>query len=218
MATTAIGSQGTAQAQFQDSALAKLSGDYTMFLKLLTSQMQNQDPLDPMDTSQYTQQLVQYSQVEQSIQQSATLKDILARLSAQDMVQASSLIGRDADYAGAVAGLPAGGAAHWQWQTDRAPASLVASISDASGQVVERRALAPDAQSFDWDGVLANGGTAAPSFYTLSLDARDASGNALAADISARGQVEAVMRGANGLEAVIGGVSVAIANISAFAL
>ena len=51
-----------------------------MFLKLLTTQMQNQDPLSPMDTSQYTQQLVQYSQVEQSIQQNSTLKDILSSL------------------------------------------------------------------------------------------------------------------------------------------
>ncbi|CAA9508557.1 MAG: Flagellar basal-body rod modification protein FlgD [uncultured Sphingomonas sp.] len=46
-------------------------GDFTMFLKLLTTQMQNQDPLSPMDTSQYTQQLVQYSQVEQSISRPA---------------------------------------------------------------------------------------------------------------------------------------------------
>lgn len=52
----------------QSNALSKLATDSTMFLKLLTTQMQNQDPLDPMDTSEYTAQLVQFSQVEQSIQ------------------------------------------------------------------------------------------------------------------------------------------------------
>lgn len=62
-------------------AAARL-GDFDMFLKLLTTQMQHQDPLSPMDTAQYTQQLVQYSQVEQSIQQTALLKEILARLPA----------------------------------------------------------------------------------------------------------------------------------------
>ncbi|PNB52618.1 flagellar hook capping protein, partial [Pseudomonas sp. FW305-130] len=53
-----------------------IKADFNMFLKLLTAQMQNQDPLSPMDTSQYTQQLVQYSQVEQSAQQNTTLNSI----------------------------------------------------------------------------------------------------------------------------------------------
>jgi len=87
------------------SPLAGLSKDYTMFLKLLTTQMQHQDPLDPMDTSEYTQQLVQYSQVEQSIQQTGALKDILSQLGAQQMSQASSFIGREARFDSAVAGL-----------------------------------------------------------------------------------------------------------------
>ncbi|WP_275426750.1 flagellar hook capping FlgD N-terminal domain-containing protein, partial [Enterobacter hormaechei] len=62
-----------------------LNGDFTMFLKLLTTQMQNQDPLSPMDTTQYTQQLVQYSQVEQSMAQTTTLKSILSALGTQNL-------------------------------------------------------------------------------------------------------------------------------------
>ena len=46
------------------AAGAELNANFDMFLKLLTTQMQNQDPLDPMETSEYTQQLTQYSQVE----------------------------------------------------------------------------------------------------------------------------------------------------------
>ncbi|WPR54578.1 flagellar hook capping FlgD N-terminal domain-containing protein [Streptomyces sp. S399] len=65
-----------------------IKADFNMFLKLLTTQMQNQDPLSPMDTSQYTQQLVQYSQVEQSVQQNTTLNSILSNLSNQGLTQA----------------------------------------------------------------------------------------------------------------------------------
>lgn len=61
-------------------AARTLTGDYDMFLKLLTTQMQNQDPLDPMDSSEYTQQLVQFSAVEQQIEQTGLLREILAKL------------------------------------------------------------------------------------------------------------------------------------------
>lgn len=59
-----------------------ITGDFDMFLKLLTTQMQHQDPLNPMNSAEYTQQLVQFSGVEQQIEQVALLKQILAKLDA----------------------------------------------------------------------------------------------------------------------------------------
>jgi flagellar basal-body rod modification protein FlgD len=100
------------------NAKTATGADFNMFLKLLTTQMQNQDPLSPMDSTQYTQQLVQYSQVEQSVQQSGTLKDILARLSTQDLSQASGFIGRDAVFNSAVSGLGTAPAS-WNYAADR---------------------------------------------------------------------------------------------------
>ena len=94
------------------------------FLKLMTAQMQNQDPLDPMDTSEYTNQLVQFSQVEQTIQQTGTLRDILSRLSTQDMAQASGFIGREAQFASPVSGLSADAPATWGYSSARPAASL----------------------------------------------------------------------------------------------
>ena len=94
-AATVTGATTTAAAA--TNALGKTSADFNMFLKLLTTQMQNQDPLKPMDSTEYTAQLAQFSQVEQTIQQTGTLKDILSRLSGQDLAQASGLIGREAE-------------------------------------------------------------------------------------------------------------------------
>ncbi|MGW8280018.1 flagellar hook assembly protein FlgD [Sphingomonas aurantiaca] len=109
--------------------------DFNMFLKLLTTQMQNQDPLSPMDSTQYTQQLVQYSQVEQSVQQNSTLKDILASLSNQTIGQAAQFIGRDAVFESAVSGLGAKPAS-WQYAADRTMASGTVTIRDAGGKTV----------------------------------------------------------------------------------
>src|SRR3954468_8082297 len=95
------------------AATSKLGADFNMFIKLLTAQMQNQDPLDPMDTAQYTQQLVQYSQVEQSIQQSGTLKSILSSLGTQNLTQASSLIGHQVETGSGVSGLTDATPAQW---------------------------------------------------------------------------------------------------------
>ncbi len=199
-----------------DTGLAKLSSDYTMFLRLLTTQMQNQDPLSPMDSSQYTQQLVQYSQVEQSIQQTGALKDILARLGSQDMMQASSLIGRQAAYDGEQAGLTASTPAQWTWETDGAPASLVAIIRDASGREIERRTLGPDALNLQWDGALSTGGTAPSGAYSLALDARDASGKTLSPHISAGGTVDSVSRTQEGVTLAINGASVPLSAVRNF--
>ena len=97
------------------AATTKINADFDMFLKLLTAQMQNQDPLDPMDTAQYTQQLVQYSQVEQSIEQTATLKEMLAAFGTQNLMQASSLVGAQVETSSATSGLSAATPAQWTW-------------------------------------------------------------------------------------------------------
>lgn len=188
------------------SKISGLSTDYTMFLKLLTTQMQNQDPLDPMDTSEYTQQLVQYSQVEQSIQQTGSLKDILSQLSAQQMSQASSFIGREAQFDSAVAGLGADPAT-WSYHVDGAPASITATITDVSGATMNKIALDPGSQGrFKWDGIKSDGTRAADGAYTLTLSAANSGGDKLGATIHSVARVTDVvhsgtdiMLGANGV-------------------
>lgn len=188
------------------SAGAEINANFNMFLKLLTTQMQNQDPLDPMKTSEYTQQLVQYSQVEQSIQQTGALKDILASLSTQDLAQSANFLGTRAELDSSIAGLSADRPAEWSWQASRPIQSLSATITDANGRVVETRSLdAAAAGQFEWNGTLASGGTAASGGYTLSLSALDAAGQAVPVSIKSTGIVDevatlngTVMLGVNG--------------------
>src|SRR3546814_11264347 len=76
------------------TATGKFTADFNMFLNLLTTQLQHQDPLDPMDTSQFTQQLVSYSQVEQAIQQTSKLDALLQLTAAPNLNAAPGLIGQ----------------------------------------------------------------------------------------------------------------------------
>ena len=204
-AATAAASSSTAPRGLFGAA----GGDFDMFLKMLTTQMQNQDPLDPMDTAQYTQQLVQYSQVEQSIQQTGVLKDILARLSGDDLARAGQLIGRTAEFSSSVAGLAATHPAEWRWTLPSRPASIEAEILDSSGRVVARPTVSSDAKgSFVWDGTLAAGGKAPEGAYVLRLIARDSAGTAMtAAKLTSVGKVNEVVAREGELWVGLGGVA-----------
>lgn len=179
--------------QKTNGANEALNANFDMFLKLLTTQMQNQDPLDPMETSEYTQQLVQYSSVEQSIQQTGTLKDILANLSTQDLAQSANLLGTDAMFNSSTAGLSGSAPANWSWEASRPVETLTATISDASGRIVETRALdAARAGSLSWDGALTGGRTAPAGGYTLALNARAADGTSVPIAIRSTGLIDQV--------------------------
>ena len=195
------------------NAKSTAGADFNMFLKLLTTQMQNQDPLDPMKASEYTQQLAQYTQIEQTVQQSGTLKEILARLSSQDVAQASGLIGRDAIFASTTAGLGAGAAA-WTYELPAAGRNIVASIANSNGKVVATRSLADGTGgAFAWDGQLANGSRAADGAYVLSIEASDATDKKLPVTILSTGRVSDVTM-VNGAPALgINGVALPVASL-----
>lgn len=209
---------GSAAALTKAPAAAGMFGaqgaDFNMFLKLLTTQMQNQDPLDPMDTSQYTQQLVQYSQVEQSIQQTGLLRDVLARLSSSDMAQASGLIGREVEFDSAVAGL-GDRPASWSWSLPRKAASLTAEIVDSSGRTVATAVLDPAVTSGDysWDGRLPSGEQAPEGAYVLKLSARDSAGATVPITVHSVGHVGEVVQSNGELWLDIGGVSLPMSEL-----
>lgn len=198
---TSTGSASTA------ASSSGLLTDYNLFLKLLTTQMTNQDPLDPMDTSEYTQQLVQYSQVEQSIQQTGKLGDILSQMLSQQMAQASSYIGREARFDSAVAGL-GDGPAKWTYYVGGTPATVTATIKDAKGVTVRTVTLDPSETqgSYEWDGTRTDGTKAAEGAYTLSISSLAADGSMLDTTINSVGVVDdvvtdgtSIMLGVNGI-------------------
>ena len=183
---------GTTAGAVTAAATPTINADFTMFVKLLTAQMQNQDPLNPMDTSQYTQQLVQYSQVEQSMAQTSTLKSMLAAMSNSDLTQASNLIGKQVSIDSGSATLKDAPIA-WSWSAARDIATLNATITDANGRTIDQRALTPTANGdFSWDGTLSGGGKAPPGSYTINFTGTDANGADVAVSATTNGAVDQV--------------------------
>lgn len=214
MTIAATGNATNAPAAVSAEMFGGQGADFNMFLKLLTTQMQHQDPLDPMDTSQYTQQLVQYSQVEQSIQQTGLLKDLLSRMSASDMTQASGLIGREVEFDSGVAGLSERPAS-WSWSLPHKAASITADILDSSGRTVATVPIDPAATSgrFDWEGLISQGNRAPKGAYVLKLTAVDESGAAVSASVRSLGRVDEVVRSDGELWLDIGGASLPLGEL-----
>src|SRR5512144_3439046 len=86
----------------------EIASNFTTFLQLLTTQLQNQNPLDPLDTNQFTQQLVQFAQVEQQINMNTSLTQLIALQQTAQMTQAVGLIGATVTVDGATAQLSGG--------------------------------------------------------------------------------------------------------------
>lgn len=197
------------------TAMAKSSADYNMFLKLLTTQMQNQDPLKPIESTEYASQLAQFSQVEQTIQQTTTLNNILAQLSTQSLSQATGLIGNTAHFASDVAGLSDKAPANWGYTADRAVTSLVGTITDEKGKVVTTLPIdkLDRTGSITWDGKLASGEQAPSGAYRLALAATDLSGVKVPVSITTSGLVSEVVSAANGVTLGVNGVQMQLADL-----
>jgi flagellar basal-body rod modification protein FlgD len=176
------------------SARTRLSDNYDTFLVLLTSQLQNQDPLAPMDSTQFTQQLVQFSQVEQQIRTNEQLTGLVAQYQAASAGAALSYLGRDAIIEADETYL-ASGQANWAYQLPDAAASLTITVRDGGGRTVYETTTAPRGAGqhlFSWNGVKTNGDTAEDGVYTIVIEAEDASGETIAPAVNVRERIMGV--------------------------
>ena len=109
-----IGAIAATQTNATAKAQASLSGNYETFLRLLTTQLQNQDPLEPLDATKFTEQLVSYSQVEQQIATNSSLNTLISVTRSSAGATAVSFLGKNAITAGQVSNLSDGNAS-WQY-------------------------------------------------------------------------------------------------------
>ena len=182
-ALTALGlTAQTANTQIAGGGLAK---NFDTFLTLLTEQLKNQDPLSPLDSTQFVSQLVQFSGVEQQIAQNRNLESLLNQNAASAATSAVGFIGKQADILGAGATLN-NGAATWSYASDPGAAAVTILVKDANGKIVYKAdgQTGPGDHSFVWDGK-DNAGTQLPDGrYDLEVSALDENGNIVPARVS----------------------------------
>lgn len=161
-------------------ARTRLSDNYDTFLVLLTAQLQNQDPLAPMDSTQFTQQLVQFSQVEQQIRTNEQLEGLVAQYQAASAGAALSYLGRDAIVESTTATL-ANGAASWAYKLEAPADSVRLEVRDARNRTVfeTEGARGEGEHLFTWNGDTLAGPDAPDGVYTLVVTARGADGESV---------------------------------------
>lgn len=204
---------GTTTGSSTDEASASLVENYEMFLTLLTEQLKHQDPLDPLDSNEFVSQLVEFSSVEQLIEQTASLEDLVA-------IQAGDSASAAVDYLGQIATLDdpraplTGGSAEWLLNASAPVDGASVAIEDASGRVVFETTLDLEAgeQSFEWDGLDANGNALPDGAYTLSIGAQDIDGEPVGVDVGGIGLVTGVDLSADQPSLIMGGLTVPVSS------
>lgn len=190
---TASGSSASSTAKSGTSSSATgIANNFDQFLTLLTTQLKNQSPLDPMDTNQFTQQLVQFAGVEQQLKTNDTLSSLLSLNAAGTATNAVGFIGSTITADGATAQLTDGKAA-WKVNSSAGGQATV-TIKDANGNVVQTmtRSLTAGDQSLSWDGTTSIGTQAPAGAYTITVDGKSVAGDALTVKTQISGTVDGV--------------------------
>jgi flagellar basal-body rod modification protein FlgD len=190
------------------------------FLKLLTVQLQNQDPLEPQDNTEMVAQLAQFSSLEQLENMNANLSSSLdldlILTQVLNNTAAAGLIGKSVMANGNAVELEGGESASVNFDLAANAESLTVSIYDESGtliRVIEETGVEAGRQSIEWDGKDASGNGVSGGTYTFKVAAADGDGNSIDVTPLVMGSVE-VVKFVNG-EAVlvIDGIEVSISEI-----
>ena len=192
----------------------EIAGNFQQFLTLLTTQLKNQSPLDPLDTNQFTQQLVQFASVEQQLKTNATLTTLVAGAKASAASSAAGLVGSTITADGTSAPYQ-DGAATWTLNAAKAAASATITISDSTGVTVatQSKPLTAGSQPVTWDGRLQNGNKAAAGTYKISVSARDAAGQPVTVSADTTGAVTSVDMSGDTPVLLIGSTRVPLASV-----
>ena len=174
-------------------AKSTLGSNFDTFLTLLTAQLKNQDPLSPMDSSQFTQQLVQFSMVEQSINANQNLESLISLTKQRVGGEAVNYLGKTVTLTDGSSSLN-NGQAKWGYSLGSGSASTHLVVADSTGHTVFAGTgnTAPGLHAFIWDGK-DNAGNAMPDgAYTLSVVAKTADGTSITTEVASQGVVDEV--------------------------
>jgi flagellar basal-body rod modification protein FlgD len=169
-----------------------LASNFQTFLTLLTTQLKNQNPLDPLDTNQFTQQLVQFAQVEQQIKQNTQLETLISIEKSAQATTALAYVGATVAIDGQTAALK-NSQATWTFNVPK-PVTSQVTIRNSTGQTVYTGSFSMNAgmQSFQWDGRDAQGVKWPDGNYTITVTGKDTSGQTVAIPSEIEGVVDSV--------------------------
>ncbi|GGY50930.1 flagellar hook assembly protein FlgD [Parvularcula lutaonensis] len=171
-----------------------LTDNLDTFLTLLTTQLENQDPLQPMDTNQFVDQLTQFSELEQGVETNQTLTEIAQAVGAGDRQEGVALLGRTVEARGDILPLNPGGT-QFAYEITQPAKNAEMRIFDQGGNLVAQFQVNGDIGRYNaaWDGTTLTGSIAGPGLYKAQVVSLDDPKNAtLTGEILSGGTVQEV--------------------------
>jgi len=211
-------SSSTATTTDTSQSMKQLSGNFSTFLTLLTTQLKNQDPTSPMDSNAFTQQLVMYSQVEQQIDTNTNLKSLISQGTTNAGAMAATYLGKKVSVTNGNASL-SGGAANWVYSLDKAAASNTLTITNASGRTVwsSTGETAAGNHTLAWDGKDTNGNQLSDGTYKLTVTAKDSASNTITSTVASAGVVGQIDLTGGVPKLIVGNMQLELGDIAALA-
>ena len=195
MPNTLVSAPGTGSSanssNTSSTATSGIADNFQTFLTLLTTQLQHQNPLDPLDTNQFTAQLVQFAGVEQQLKQNDQLKSLIEIEKSAQATQALVYVGNTVAVDGSKAQFDT--SATWNFQAEKDTAATI-TITNSTGQVAYTGTytLKQGNASFVWDGKGNDGVQWPAGTYTLTATGKDSTGNSVAISTEVQGIVDSV--------------------------
>ena len=183
-------SSAAARSASTSSAGAGLAQTFDSFLTLLTTQLKNQDPISPMDTTEFTNQLVSFTNVEQQIASNTKLDQLIALQSQNGLAAAMDFIGKQVDIQDGVFDF-SGDPVPLTYELSSDAATLTIEIVNERGTVIfsGSGSGAAGRQTFEWDGLTTAGTTAPDGAYQIRVTASNLSGEEFDVPAFGRGTV-----------------------------
>jgi len=206
-------SNGTSTTSSASNAAAQLTGNENTFLTMLMTQLKNQDPTSPLDTSQFTTELVQFSGVEQQISTNSSLTQLIQLTQSGQLLQGSSVVGHT--LAVANSDMPVqNGSGQIQFSVP-SNQNVVVSVSNSAGTLLSQSNVAATSgvNSWSWNAKSSAGVSQPDGDYKVTVNAVDSSGTASAVPFDVIGQATGVTVSGNTLNLQMGKVTTAFTNV-----
>lgn len=181
-------------AQSTTNSQAQLAEDFDDFLILLTTQLQNQDPLDPTDSTEFTNQLVAFAGVEQQINANQRLEDLVSLNLGSAFSSSLNYVGRNISYVSSEAFFDGTAPIEVDYAISGESVDTTINIFDEDGTLIFSQPVSDDEQieNFVWDGRDENGVLQPVGTYEIRVDALDGQNNPLQATTVVTGRVNGV--------------------------
>jgi flagellar basal-body rod modification protein FlgD len=197
-----------------NSSLDQLAGNFNSFLTLLTTQLQNQDPLSPLDTNQFTQQLVEFASVQQQVDMNTNMQTLISLQQTGEATSAMQLIGANVTLNATSSALTSTSPASWNLNA-AGPATGKVTITNSSGTTVYTgtTSLNTGSNTYTWNGTGNTGQNWPAGQYTIAVTATGANGQTVNVASQVTGTVSGVDLSKSPPQVVVGGQDYAMSAV-----